>query len=257
MTEKGVVRRVIVTPDKHYPFEDKKAISVLVQTIDIVKPDAYIDLGDIGEWESVSHWQWKKKKRPPLEFQLPDIKKDITLVNAGMDIIDEALDKVNCKEKYFLQGNHDEWLDRFVEENPYLTEYGFESAVKLADRGYEYHKMGEYFKLGKMYYYHGHHYGGVMHTRQHLLKLGVNVMYGHWHDIQQYSLIHMDGAKSAWSIGCLKNMTNEKNEWLGGKTHNWSHAFAIVDYFNGGFFNVHMVQIMNGRTSLWGEMITA
>ena len=92
MSDKGVVRRVIVTPDKHFPLADKKAINVLTQVIDIVKPDAYIDLGDVGEWESVSHWQWKKKKRPPLEFQLPDIKKEVKQVNEGMDAIDEALD---------------------------------------------------------------------------------------------------------------------------------------------------------------------
>ena len=65
------------------------------KAIEIVKPDVYIDLGDVGEWHGCSHWQWKKKKRPPLEYQLPFIDKDIVDVNKGLDIIDEALDKVN------------------------------------------------------------------------------------------------------------------------------------------------------------------
>ena len=35
------------------------------------------------------------------------IKGDVKNVNSGMDIIDEALDKVNCKEKHFCEGNHE------------------------------------------------------------------------------------------------------------------------------------------------------
>ena len=60
------VKRYIVTPDKHFPMADMKAISVVCQAIEIIKPDGYIDLGDTGEWQSVSHWQWEKKKRPML-----------------------------------------------------------------------------------------------------------------------------------------------------------------------------------------------
>ena len=48
--DKGVVKRVFVTPDKHFPLHDKKAISVVKKAIEIVKPDVYVDLGDVGEW---------------------------------------------------------------------------------------------------------------------------------------------------------------------------------------------------------------
>ena len=253
--DKGVVKRVFVTPDKHFPLHDKKAISVVKKAIEIVKPDVYIDLGDVGEWHGCSHWQWKKKKRPPLEYQIPFIDKDIEDVNAGMDLIDESLDKANCNEKYMIEGNHDDWMNRFVDENPYLTNYRFNECVNLKERGYNYYQAGKYLKIGKLHFYHGHHFAGVQHTRNHLIRLGTNVMYGHHHDIQQSSMTHMDGQKSAWSIGCLKDMSNEQNAWLGGRPINWSHAFAIVDFFTKGHFTVHVIQIIDGRTSLWGELI--
>ena len=63
--DKGVVKRVIVTPDKHFPLHEQKAINCLKKTIEIVRPDAYIDLGDVGEWEAFSHWKYKRKKAPP------------------------------------------------------------------------------------------------------------------------------------------------------------------------------------------------
>ena len=80
-------------------------------------------------------------------------------------------------------------------------------------------------------------------------------MYGHWHDLQQMSVTHKDGPKSAWSIGCLKDMKHEANTWLGHRPINWAHGFAIVDFYKGGLFTVHIIQIINGKTSLWGELI--
>ena len=256
MAKKTPVTRAVVTPDKHFPLADLPAIKVLCKTIEIVKPDIYIDLGDVGEWHGCSHWQWKKKKRPPIEYQLPFIDQDIKDVNSGIDIIDESLDKVNCKDKYMIEGNHDDWMNRFVEENPYLGQYRFKECVRLKDRGYTYVPIiGDYLKIGKLNFYHGHHFGGMHHTRTHLIRLGANVMYGHWHDLQQSSVTHMDGVKSAWSIGCLKDMSIEQNAWLGGRKINWSHAFSIVDFFEDGYFTVHVIEIIKGKTSLWGEVL--
>ena len=99
------------------------AIKVVCRAIEIVKPDIYIDLGDTGEWENFSHWKWKRKRKPPLEHMIPQLETDVIDVNGGMDIIDEALDKVNCEEKHFCEGNHEQWLEMFVEEHPYLPKY--------------------------------------------------------------------------------------------------------------------------------------
>jgi hypothetical protein len=252
------MKRAIVTPDKHFPFEDKAAIKVLCKAIELVKPDIYIDLGDTGEWESVSHWQWKKKKRPPLEYQLPFVVKEIEDVNKGMDIIDKSLDKAGTKERHFCEGNHDDWLNMFAHENPYLKDRMLvKHALKLKERGYKYHKIGKMLKIGKINFYHGHHFAGVHHTRNHLIRLGGNVMYGHHHDIQQSSVTHMDGVKSAWSIGCLKDMRAEANAWLGNREHNWQHAFAIVDFHPNRNFNVTVHQIVNGVSTVDGKVLRA
>ena len=253
--DNGVVKRVIVTPDKHFPLHDQKAINCVKQTIEIVKPDAYIDLGDVGEWEAFSAWKFKRKKAPPLEYLIDDFNRDVTDVNRGMDMIDESLDKVNCKEKYITEGNHDNWLNYAVEKYPYIPQYRFASAVNLEDRGYKYYQFGRHLKLGKLYFYHGHQYGGMYHSANHLRKMGCNVMYGHWHDLQHMTATHVDGPKAAWSIGCLKDMKPKANEWLANRAINWAHAFAIVDFFRGGLFTVHTIQIIDGKTSLWGELI--
>ena len=106
LKDKGVIKRAIVTPDKHFPLHDKKALSVVCQAIEIIKPTAYIDLGDTGEWEYFSTHYWKGRSAKPMEDLIPLLDKDVKAVNKGMDEIDKVLDKVNCKERHFVQGNH-------------------------------------------------------------------------------------------------------------------------------------------------------
>ena len=86
----SINKRYIVTPDKHFPFADNKAIKALCNIIEELRPDGYIDLGDTGEWASVSKWKWKNKAKPHLEYYMPAIIKDVDDVNEGMDIIDES-----------------------------------------------------------------------------------------------------------------------------------------------------------------------
>ena len=66
------------------------------------KPTAFLLLGDTIDGESVSHWQRSKKKRPPVEYQLPAIDKEIEHGNKGLDEIDEVLQLVQCARRKSL-----------------------------------------------------------------------------------------------------------------------------------------------------------
>ena len=70
-------QRGIIVPDQHYPLHDKAAVNCVVKAIRKIKPDVFVNLGDVGEWESVSAWKYKDKKLPPLEFQLPIVNEDM------------------------------------------------------------------------------------------------------------------------------------------------------------------------------------
>ena len=88
-----ICKRALVIPDQHFPIHDKKAVNIVLKALEIVKPTIFINLGDVGEWETVSAWRWKRKKKPPLEYQLPAIDKEIKLVNKQIDRFDKILDK--------------------------------------------------------------------------------------------------------------------------------------------------------------------
>jgi predicted phosphodiesterase len=247
-------QRAIVIPDQHYPLHDQKAVNCVLKAIRLVKPNIFINLGDCGEWSSVSHWNWKRKKKPPMEYLLPIIKDEIRQVNDGIDQMTMALDHSGCNERYMLTGNHDHWLNQFVEAYPYLDEYTFENACRLRERGYKTLPHNEPLKIGKLLFIHGA-YVCLHHAKKHLAQYGMSIMYGHTHDIQRFTHTRHDNSIGAWSMGCLKKMDSESNEWLSGRLHNWGHCFGIVDFFPDGNFKVEVVEIIDGTTSVWGDVI--
>ena len=246
--------RVVVFPDIHFPNQDEKAFRCALNVIKVVKPTGFLLIGDAIDGESVSHWQWSKKKRPPLEYQLPAIKKEIKEGNKGLDRIDRVLDKVGCKKKQFAQGNHEKWFDHFVEENPYLEDYASRKAFKFDERGYEWHPYGEIFKVfgSKLHAYHGGHYMGIAHARTHALQLGCNIIYGHTHDSQKAVITHISGSHMAYSMGCLTDMTKD---YLKGRPTNWTHNVGVVDIFSDDNFNLIVLDIVDGITSYAGKVI--
>mgnify|MGYP003641478833 CR=1 FL=1 len=39
-------------PDQHFPVHDQSAVNVALQALEIIKPDIFINLGDVGEIKS-------------------------------------------------------------------------------------------------------------------------------------------------------------------------------------------------------------
>ena len=255
MAKIDVIQRAIVTPDKHFPIHDKKAINVVCKAIEMVKPDTYIDLGDTGEWEYFNTNYWKGRSAKPMEDLIPLLDSDVNAVNEGMDTIDASLDKAGCNTRHFVQGNHELWLDNFVIRYPYLKHYKTEKALRLKERGYKYHPYNrkKLLKIGKLNFTHGK-YTTKYHSFKHLDMYGESIMYGHTHDLQRHTKTNVGGTISSWSLGCLKDIESDEDR-LRGKLTNWNHAFAIIDWFKGGNYKVEIVEIIKGVTSLWGELI--
>ena len=231
----------------------------VLKALEIVRPQLFINLGDVGEWEIVSSRKGKQNDLN-LTYHLPLIDYEIGEVNEGIDQFDEALDKIKCKQRFILEGNHDNWLNLFVEnkvgDHPVLEEYTFEKACYWKERGNKFYEMNRPLKIGKLNFIHGS-YTNIYHAKKHLEVYGSNIMYGHCHDVQRHTLTKLDaGTIGSWSIGCLKDMRRHSNKWLRGRLHNWRHAFAIVTWWKNGNFQVEVIEITNGRCFVWGEEIT-
>ncbi len=253
-------RLALLLPDTHFapPNDpnggvDEEAFSCALKIIRLTSPNIIYHMGDVGEWSSVSPWQYKKKSRPPLTYVLQALEADANAVNAYLDRIDEAAREVNCTTKHIIEGNHEVWINNLIEEVPELaSSYSPQKLMNLSRRRWKYHPYGKYVKLGKLSLYHGGHFGGIHHARSHLLHLGTSVVYGHYHDAQVAKIGHLSGYHGAWSIGCLAKMDKP---FLKGRPTNWSHNVALVHVESNGEFFIDVVNIYKGRAYVWGEEV--
>lgn len=248
--------RIFVLPDQHYARKDckdggvdRKAESVALQALELIKPNIFVNLGDAGEWSSVSPYRWKRKAKPPVHVIKPVLRRDIVAVNEGLDRWDRVLKKVKCTEKHFIIGNHELWLLSFAEEED-EPQYLPEKAMRLEERGYIVHPYGEYVKFGHLRIYHGGHWSTEIHTKAHVVKTGCNVLYGHHHGKQEFTLPTLDGDRAAWCIGCIAKL---RKPFMKGRATDWRHCFATVDLWKGGRFQITTFDIINGRCNVWGK----
>ena len=56
----------------------------------------------------------------------------------------------------------------------------------------------------------------------------------------------------AHSMGCLCDMNKE---FLKNRSTNWTHNVGIVDIFSDGSFNLNLLTILDGITSINGKLI--
>lgn len=251
------VQTALVIPDTHVPLEDKAAVDVVLQALSIVRPDTLVHLGDLGEWESCSHWRWSRRRKPPLEYLIPEIDADFAAVQLWLDRLDAACKAAGVSRRVLLTGNHDEWVNRVVEEYPYLAgTHGLEVGLRLKARGWEVHPEGDFYRLGDLHLTHGSvGPAGTHHTRRRAMGWGVSTLYGHGHDVQVSSHGTVGGVIQATSLGCLKKLDRAANPWLKGQPTAWSHAFGLVHVVD-GHAHLQIVPIIHGRAIVNGYLLT-
>ena len=164
-----------IIPDVHIPFHDRKAWALMLKVIAKRKPMVCIILGDFGDFYSVSSHQKNPKHRNLL---LVD---EVAAVNGALDQLDSVLPK-GCK-KYFIQGNHEERLDRYVSSRaPDLFEVcDTPSLFQLTKRGWHYTPYRQHVKIGKVYYTHDTGKAGANAHIQAERAFCDNAVVGHTH----------------------------------------------------------------------------
>jgi hypothetical protein len=243
----------LIIPDQHIREHDTKALSIILTAIRVLKPDTVINIGDIGENEGSSHWKWKRRAKPPLEYIIPDVDEDLRVTNQWLDLLDDAMREAKTKKKVLTCGNHDKWLDYMCESYPVLLKqgYGVRDAYKLDARGYEFVEYGHYHPLGDWLFYHGGHYTNMHHTKSHLERVGQNIMYAHHHNYRYWSIARMEGFIEAHCLGFLGAF---EKEFLQGNLTDWQHMFATVAYDDEMHGTVHIYRIQDGLCEINGKV---
>lgn len=243
----------IVWGDAHSPEEDSFAFRILKQVVRDVQPDYLIELGDGCELGGLSYWNKKKLlTREGLRAQ-----KDIQ----RMMVLDEEIAKCVRRKnvsKYKFMGNHERWVDLYLEEHPELQGMeGLDIKGKFESRGWKVVPWGEFLFLGKLVFHHGDRKGYQQkHHSSNWVKLGKNLIYGHRHDVQRFTQETLKGngkvsRHAAFSIGCMRKLNPD---WMTNRNNNWQTGFGIFYLLSTGAFNFYHVDIIN-RKAVWNGKI--
>jgi predicted phosphodiesterase len=169
------LKKVLLIPDTHAPYHNKRAWRLMLRVAQAWKPDIIVILGDFGDFYTVS----KFGKDPKRKLQLED---EVEECNRLLD----NLDALGAKLKIFIEGNHEHRLNNFIKEKaPELNGLtkDVKEAFKLKERGWVHVSYRDHYRLGKVFLTHDVHATGrnavhkVMDIYQH------SAITGHTHRI--------------------------------------------------------------------------
>ncbi len=238
-----MIRKVLVLPDIHYPYEDKKTMKAVEKYMASQKWDELIYLGDVLDFDCISS---HNKHKPGLTAN-KSVKHDYDYVNKKFQL-HRSIVGFNCKIT-FIEGNHDQRVERYIEEFPQLkgsleVAKGLELEKKKIN-WVRYWSKGTPYKIGKATFIHGR-YTNDTHSKKHVQAYGTSTFYGHLHDRQLYSLTRNGDNKTiiGESLGCL---CDYRQYWTKGYPNRWQQAFGTFYFFENGHFTHYVTSIFDHK----------
>lgn len=237
--------RVLVLPDIHLEEDmDLSVVNLALRFGAWFKPDQTIVLGDLINFDYISHWVEKDLIRQ----EGKRLKTDFILGNRILD----RIDKFTKGKKIFLIGNHDDRLVKWIGQHPCIEGLiNLTHNLHLIERGYKVYPQGKVYKIGHACFVHGW-YWNIYHAAKHVTQMGDNIFYGHVHDIQSYTKPNYEQQPNiGQSLGCLCSLNPEYRK---NRPNSWVNAFGVFYFFADGQFNHYIPIIINGRFNFAGKV---
>lgn len=240
------IYKVIVLPDHQIPFHDERTLAAVERYMADHTWDEYINLGDFMDFNVISHFN----KGASRKVENQRILDDYNHANEILDRHQKIIKAKNKKARFtLLEGNHDFRMERYLDENP-AAQGMLEVSVglRLKERGFKYircYKEGAVYNIGNAYFHHGL-YTNEHHAKKHVDRYGVNLFYGHTHDVQSHSKVILGKDKTlvGQSLGCL---CRYDQSYIKGNPTNWQQAFGVFYFLPDGYFDYYVVRIFRHR----------
>ncbi len=245
---------VVVLPDAHFPFHDKKAMSCALQAIQFLRPHRVVILGDWLDGAAFSsHGFNSVKDACPPEF----LEHEVEPCRKFLDEIQKY-----CKELIFIEGNHENRVERWAANHgarlgPDIFKLispqhllGIKTNGKKRKNFYwvPYTDRLSHFAITPdLWAIHGWStasYAAKVHQQR---AVSVSVVFGHVHRAQSYA--RRDPVSNrilkAWSPGCLSEL---QASYMNQTVSDWVHGFSIVWVGSDPLdWTEYSVTIQNGR----------
>jgi predicted phosphodiesterase len=167
------LERILIVPDTHVPYEDRRAVRLVLDVAKDFQPHHLIFLGDFWDFYSVSSHSKDPGRANDLEQE----------IEYGRKLVATIKGVAGNPKTTFIAGNHEDRLTRYLmDKAPAL--YNINSLPKvlgLKELGVDFVPYKEAFQLGKILYTHDAGYAGANAHRQSFSAFQHSVVIGHTH----------------------------------------------------------------------------
>lgn len=231
-----------ICSDIHIPYHDSLALSACFSEFKRRNVDGIYLNGDILDYEKISRFG-----------SMPDGRYLKDEINTGREFL-KALRRMFPRIPiYYKSGNHERRLESYIiQKAPELANaFGLDTPTQLGFQELDIIHVPENIvsQYGKLWIAHGHELGmgggSINIARQVRMRVGVNILVGHWHKGQQDQSRNLaDETHAAWALGCLCYLKPRYT----GAINAWSQSAATVEILNTkGEFRVNTFQIIDGK----------
>jgi len=242
----GDIGQVTVWSDQHHPFIDVQAHEAIYKFIR-GRTDIHVHIGDCLDLGAISSYV-----ADDLIAQCED-PVEAGLISFGAHL--NRLLKITPEAKvYWIFGNHDDRLRRFVKKHPAWRGI-LDNPIKLlqvwgncpdANRVKIIYldDFTDDFTIGKMHFCHG--FSICKHTAsKHVEDYDESVTFGHSHTMQMFTKVNRKHPKGGFCVGHL--VSKEARKYLRGRPTRWVTGFGHMDYIKKtGQYQMYLLTILDG-----------
>jgi hypothetical protein len=247
-----LIKRFVSLFDIHHPHVEWGTLRAAFDFMKRERVDGLILGGDNLDCGPIS----RHTKSKPLFRPRGQMKKDLDSFN---DKVLTPAEKLLPKGalKVWLTGNHEDWAQQLIEEQPELEGLlDFPAYLGLEARGWKVYPQGGLHKQGHANYIHGDVLPGTgVRACQRALDIYVSSMiFGHGHTAATATKTLPHGSKwryQAYSMGCVGKLDHH---YLKKSPTGWINQIGITEFYGSGFFNHFPVTVLNGRFAYGGKL---
>lgn len=248
-----VVKRFLNAFDIHFgfsregghkkPVHNPRALNALLKFTSDFKPDYFTLGGDQLDLRVISHWT-KKSKLAMEGLRLRD-----DFHGFRREVLDPLEDMLPNAKKRVHKGNHEDWMDEFIDQNPALEGImDIDTNVGYTLGGWEMYDQGKASKLGKLLVVHGDHISGGVHCAKAAVEMYEHsVRFGHFHSYQAHTKISPLDATQCKTGVLVPCLCSREASYGKGAPNRWLTGFNVGYLFPDGTFSDTVVIMVNNR----------
>lgn len=237
----------VLIPDLHFPFQDKRFGSMVLQVTAHLQPRGFVQLGD-----ALDFWQLSTFDKDPRRKDM--IEQDAALYATYLDEVGKVLPTGAVMHQ--LEGNHSYRLIRYIWRNapalanivpnvPSLLKFDARNAAGKQKWIWHPYTKWDSCKIGNTVIHHGHYYDVAVAVSNLKRYRGVNFIQGHTHRVQYAT--NGEFFSASLGHGSLTAHTGHKPA-----PEEWAQCLGILTVSKGKG-SLEIAQRHGNELRLWGR----